>query len=431
MSSTYSSTWTLTAASKSPSATGSAVASPSSSSAFSRPSTRRPAIASIGALESTPTTEPCGADRLEQLGDVEARAAADVEDALARCGRERRRAPARAGGGRRAFRRRPRAAWRSPRRTRAGPRRARLAPRSPPRLGSRSAAMTSTGIPLRTALPEGTSTSTRGEQVRVDARRGPEATPSRAPGASWPQPCGIETTPGMISSVTSTGDDELAGVEYTRAWPPSARPRRSASVGVDLDRAAVLALTKAGRLCIQELLERSWRRPISTMSPLRWVPSSASRRGTSATTCSGASSILPDGGAQYLGDARSHRAEVEPVWVRLEALEGEPVGVGAEPVAEGPDAQHEVDRRSGPRRSPSAARISSGDRPSIGDPASATSRPIRVRTTSSSNGSMSASGPWPAAIAASRSMTSHSAGWPSSASMTGGDQLATLRMASW
>ncbi len=75
--------------------------------------------------------------------------------------------------------------------------------------------------------------------------------------------------------------------------------------------------------------------------------------------------------------------------------------------------------------------MSSAARPSIGDPGSATSRPIMVRMTSSSHASMSASGPWPAAIAASRSMTSHSAGWPSSASMIGADQLATLRIASW
>ncbi len=79
---TYSSTCTLSAASNSPSATGSDVASASWKATFCRPSERRAASARLAALPSTPTTEPSGSHGVEQLGHVEARAAAHVEDPL-------------------------------------------------------------------------------------------------------------------------------------------------------------------------------------------------------------------------------------------------------------------------------------------------------------------------------------------------------------
>ena len=57
------------------------------------------------------------------------------------------------------------------------------------------------------------------------------ATPSRVPGSPCPQPCGSDTTPGIISSVTSTGTDSLRSEVLTSTSPPSASPIRAASSG--------------------------------------------------------------------------------------------------------------------------------------------------------------------------------------------------------
>ena len=48
-------------------------------------------------------------------------------------------------------------------------------------------------------------------------------------------------------------------------------------------------------LCIQELLERTWRRPISTIEESQSRCSEASRRGRSVRIMSGTTSTLPDG----------------------------------------------------------------------------------------------------------------------------------------
>ena len=66
-----------------------------------------------------------GPDRFQELGDVEARPAADIEDPLAGLRGRAPRVRAGAGGGCRGCGRRPRAARPGPRRTRAGPRRPR------------------------------------------------------------------------------------------------------------------------------------------------------------------------------------------------------------------------------------------------------------------------------------------------------------------
>ena len=62
------------------------------------------------------------------------------------------------------------------------------------------------------------------------------------PGLSWPQPCGRDTTPGIISSLTSTGTSTLPASrrDAGRLAVDEADARRV--VGVDEQRAAVLAL---------------------------------------------------------------------------------------------------------------------------------------------------------------------------------------------
>ena len=166
------------------------------------------------------------------------------------------------------------------------------------------------------------------------------ATLRSAPGWSWPQPCGIETTPGMTSSVTSTGTTTAPARERTTAASPSTSPRRSASSGWTWAVQRCLPLTSIGRLCIHELLERRSRRPTRTMPPLTGSASASCRRATSATSSSGASSILPLGGAQHLGQARLQRAEVDAVRRRLELGQRQPVGPAAQQQVEDPLGAH-------------------------------------------------------------------------------------------
>ena len=173
----------------------------------------------------------------------------------------------------------------------------------------------------------------------------------------------------MISSVTSTGATSSPTLEPTLARPPSTRPSRSASAGLTWTVQRSLPLTSAGRLCIQELLERSWRRPIRTIWPLTGAPSSASRRGTSATISGGASSIFPEGVRRTLGEPRAHRARRRSRAGSASSFASvSPSGSAPNPSPNGPTRSMKSSRRSGPRRSPSAARSSSGARPSIGEP---------------------------------------------------------------
>ena len=79
-----------------------------------------------------------------------------------------------------------------------------------------------------------------------------------------------------------------------------------------------LPRTRFGTLCIQELLERSWRRPISTMPPLRWRASAASQPVDVGDDRLRRQLDLAARGAQHLGDARLERPEVDAVRRRLE-----------------------------------------------------------------------------------------------------------------
>ena len=109
---------------------------------------------------------------------------------------------------------------------------------------------------------------------RAGARRRP-ASPRRSP---RPSP---RSTPARL---------------LTRAGSPSASPSRSASRGCTCSVQRSGPLTSSSRLCIQELFERSWRRPTSTSSSRSCSRASAARRrSTSATIGSGASSIRPLG----------------------------------------------------------------------------------------------------------------------------------------
>src|SRR5258705_13900542 len=72
-------------------------------------------------------------------------------------------------------------------------------------------AVTVTGMPFSAPLPDGSSMNVGGDRMLVFTPGESLAIAMRVPGLPWPQPCGIDTTPGMISPVTSTG---------TSIWPP-------------------------------------------------------------------------------------------------------------------------------------------------------------------------------------------------------------------
>ena len=79
----------------------------------------------------------------------------------------------------------------------------------------------------------------------------------RVPGLSCPQPWGSDTTPGIISSLTSTGTSISPAVDETRATEPSVTPLAAASSGWINKVQRSFPLTRTFTLCIQELLERT------------------------------------------------------------------------------------------------------------------------------------------------------------------------------
>src|SRR5262249_46717356 len=73
-------------------------------------------------------------------------------------------------------------------------------------VATRSAPLTgaaSTGIPFSPALPDTASSSCSAPSALAFPPAYSAATRMRTPSPSWPQPCGIETTPGITSPVTS------------------------------------------------------------------------------------------------------------------------------------------------------------------------------------------------------------------------------------
>ena len=107
-------------------------------------------------------------------------------------------------------------------------------------------------------------------------------------------------------------------------------------------------LTSLGRLCIHELFERSWRRPISSSpSPSARGERLAQPRHVGQQQL-GRQLDLAALGAQDLGDPRLQRPEVDPVRRVLERGERQPALARAEQVAVGAGAQLQVEQALGP-----------------------------------------------------------------------------------
>ena len=146
-----------------------------------------------------------------------------------------------------------------------------------------------------------------------------------------------------MPSVTSTGTRTSPTRDRTMASSPSARPRAAASSGWSWAVQRGLPFTSTDTLCIQELLERRSRRPISTKGWSRRPSRPSWRRcdvGEDQLRGQGDHAV---GRAQHVGQARLEGAEVDAVRVGQEHVEGRAVGVGAEPLAVGAGAQQEVE----------------------------------------------------------------------------------------
>ena len=205
---------------------------------------------------------------------------------------------------------------------------AHLAPRS-------AAGATSTGIPFSTAFPDSGSTSDSSASTLLLTPAWAEATLIRTPAASWPQPCGIETTPGMIPSVTSTGASSEPVGRAHRGPPAVAEPEPLRVVGVDVERAALLALHERGQVVHPRVVraqlaaadEQDAAVPLARERVAQAVDVGDDRLGRQLD--------LPGRRAQHLRQPRRERAEVDPVRVLLEHVEREPVRIRPEPVAVG------------------------------------------------------------------------------------------------
>ena len=246
-----------------------------------------------------------------------------------------------------------------------------------------------------------------GEHVGVDARRGRPRRGARAPARRGPQPCGIETTPGMTSSVISTrqldragaradahelavGEAEAAPRRPDAATPCSAPARSPAAAGC-----ASTSCSSAGRGGRRAPCRR-WRAR----------PSPRAGASTSATIGSGASSTCPLGVRSTSGSRGSSGPRSMPCGAASQVRERQVVGAGAQQHVEQPlgPAQRRP-RGSAPlsRREPRAATKSSS------------ALEVRVRRPARST------------IAVSASSVSHSWSIPSGGSISGGEKFAMLR----
>ncbi len=279
--------------------------------------------------------------------------------------------------------------------------------------------LTSTGIPFSTALPDSGSTSDSSASTLLFTPACADATPIRTPSASWPQPCGIDTTPGMIVVGHLDRRLERAG---GRAHARAAAVGEAEPLGVvrvHVERAALLALHERRQVVHPRVVRAQLAAADQDHAAVPLARRARARsRSTSATIGSGASSTLPDGvrsspaaaaragrGRRRAGSARARRASGPPGRRRSRRRRG-------------PTRSRKSSIRSGPRRGSSSASSSAGSRPATGDASMPTSRWISVWMTMSSKAATSPFGPWPATIPASRMKISHSAG--PSRSNTGG-----------
>src|SRR6476620_3816898 len=152
--------------------------------------------------------------------------------------------------------------------------------------------VTVTGMPFSAPFPDGSSMNVGGDRMFVFTPGESLAIAIRVPGLPWPQPCGIDTTPGLIAPVTSTGTSICPPVEATVTKSPVATPRLVASSSCISSVQRSLPFIKGETLCSHELFDRKCRRLTSTSSSGARSRRPASRGRSSSRYC-GARRILP------------------------------------------------------------------------------------------------------------------------------------------
>src|SRR5206468_2733322 len=118
------------------------------------------------------------------------------------------------------------------------------------------AQLISTGMPLRAPLPDGSSRKVGGASTLVLVPGERLATDMRVPGLPCPHPWGIDTTPGLIASVISTGTRISPASDFTVTTSASETPQRAASSGWISSVHRSLPFIRAATLCIHVLLDR-------------------------------------------------------------------------------------------------------------------------------------------------------------------------------
>ena len=204
-----------------------------------------------------------------------------------------------------------------------------------PSRGCRSAPRCPTAGPSPARRPGGCCS-----RRRARARRA-----SAMPGASWPQPCGTLTTPGMMASVTSTGTSRRPTRERTRAGRAVGEAEAGGVVGMHPQRAARPARARAARCCASRSCSSAGRggRPASCAPPGR-VRRERSR-GTSAVISAAPARSSPTACAAPRGCAGASAPRSTPCGDRARAPPSEsPSGRAPNAVAVRAGAQHDVEQ---------------------------------------------------------------------------------------
>ena len=149
---------------------------------------------------------------------------------------------------------------------------------------SRAASATAsslTGMPLRKAIPASRSRSSGSEEASWLTLAPPAALAVRQP-PSCPQPWGTATVPRATSSVSRAVSSISPWAEPSLQVAPSSTPAAAASSGWIRAACSRPPRINSAALCIQELWERSSRRPIRRRGKSGSAPFCAARRSASA-----------------------------------------------------------------------------------------------------------------------------------------------------
>ncbi|CAM5657113.1 hypothetical protein SGLAM104S_03885 [Streptomyces glaucescens] len=164
---------------------------------------------------------------------------------------------------------------------------------------------------------------------------------SRVPGRSWPQPCGRLTTPRRTASVTSATAVTAPPAPLTRT-DAVAHTEPFGVLRVDVQGAAVGA-AREGRDVVHPGVVGAQVAAADQEQSGGALGHGPLQPGQVAGDRAGQQLHLAGAGPQRLRQARTQRPEVDAVRVGEQFLQRQPVLAGAEAVAVGAEAQHQVE----------------------------------------------------------------------------------------